>query len=167
MHLEQVIILQLDSKSKKFQNILDYGSGSGILGIAAKKLMPYSKITLIDNDNLAVKMSKFNLKKNNIISNNNVFNNVLEVSPKKRKHIKKNFYNLIFANILLPQLKSLIKEFTYILDHNGFLIVSGILIYQKNQLINLYRKFKIYPVKISEEEKWITITFKKKNEKAH
>ena len=55
------------SKSKKFQNILDYGSGSGILGIAAKKLMPYSKITLIDVDNLAVKMSKFNLKKNNII----------------------------------------------------------------------------------------------------
>ena len=150
-------------KSKKFQNILDYGSGSGILGIAAKKLMPYSKITLIDVDNLAVKMSKFNLKKNNIISNNNV----LEVSPKKRKYIKKNFYNLIFANILLPQLKSLIKEFTYILDYNGFLIVSGILNYQKNKLINLYRKFRIYPVKISEEEKWITITFKKKNEKAH
>ena len=151
------------SKSKKFQNILDYGSGSGILSIAAKKLMPYSKITLIDVDNLAVKMSKVNLKKNNLISNNNV----LEVSPKKRNYTKKNFYNLIFANILLPQLKSLIKEFTYILDHNGFLIVSGILIYQKNQLINLYRKFKIYPVKISEEEKWITITFKKKNEKAH
>ena len=79
-------------------------------------------------------MSKFNLKKNNIISNNNV----LEVSPKKRKHIKKNFYNLIFANILLPQLKSLIKEFTYILDHNGLLIVSGILNYQKNYLINLF-----------------------------
>ena len=150
-------------KSKKFKNILDYGSGSGILSIAAKKLMPYSKITLIDVDNLAVKMSKFNLKKNNIISNNNV----LEVSSKKRKHIKKNFYNLIFANILLPQLKSLIKEFTYILDHNGFIIVSGILIHQKNHLINLYRKFKIYPVKISEEEKWITITFKKKNEKAY
>ena len=74
---------------------------------------------------------------------------------------------MIFANILLPQLKFLIKEFTYILDYNGFLIVSGILIHQKNQVINLYRKFKIYPVKISEEEKWITITFKKKNEKAH
>ncbi len=150
------------SKSKKFQNILDYGCGSGILGIAAKKLLPYSKITLIDVDNLAVKMSKFNLKKNNLISNNNVF----EVSQKKRKYIKKNFYNLILANILLPQLKSLIKEFTFILDHNGLLIVSGILIYQKNQLINLYRKFKIYPIKISEEEKWITVTFKKKNEKA-
>ena len=67
----------------------------------------------------------------------------------------------------MSQLKSLIKEFTYILDHNGFLIVSGILNYQKNQLINLYRKFKIYPVKISEEEKWVTITFKKKNEKAY
>ena len=49
----------------------------------------------------------------------------------------------------------------------AFLIVSGILIHQKNQVINLYRKFKIYPVKISEEKKWITITFKKKNEKAH
>ena len=72
---------------------------------------------------------------------------------------------MIFANILLPELKSLIKEFNYILDYNGVLIISGILIYQKNHLINLYRKFKIYPVKISEEEKWITITFKKKMKK--
>ena len=136
------------SKSKKFQNILDYGSGSGILGIAAKKLMPYSKITLIDSDNLAVKMSKFNLKKNNISSNNNVF----EVSPNKKKYIKKKFYNLIFANILLPELKSLIKEFRYILDYNGTLIVSGILSNQKNYLINLYRKFKFYPVNITEKE---------------
>ena len=145
-------------KSKNFQNILDYGSGSGILGIAAKKLMPHSKVTFIDIDNLAVKMSKFNLKKNNIFSNNIVF----EVSSIKKKYFKKKFYNLIIANILLPELKSLIKEFNYILDYNGVLIVSGILINQKNNLINLYRKFKIYPVKISEEEKWVTIIFKKK-----
>ena len=102
-------------------------------------------------------MSKFNLKKNNILSNN-----VFEVSPIKKKYKKKNFYNLIFANILLPELKYLIKEFNYILDYNGVLIVSGILINQKNKLINLYRKFKIYPVKISEEEKWVTIIFMKK-----
>ena len=145
------------SKSKKFKKILDYGSGSGILGIAAKKLMPHSKITFIDVDNLAVKISKLNLKKNNILSNN-----VFEVSPIKKKYIKKKNYNLIFANILLPELKSLIKEFNYILDYNGVLIVSGILINQKNKLINLYRKFKIYPVKISEEEKWVTIIFMKK-----
>ena len=145
------------SKSKKFKKILDYGSGSGILGIAAKKLMPHSKITFIDVDNLAVKISKLNLKKNNILSNN-----VFEVSPIKKKYIKKKNYNLIFANILLPELKSLIKEFNYILDYNGVLIVSGILINQKNKLINLYRKFKIYPVKISEEEKWVTIIFIKK-----
>ena len=145
------------SKSKKFPKILDYGSGSGILGIAAKKLMPHSKITLIDVDKLAIKMSKFNLKKNNIFSNN-----VFEVSPIKKKYIKKKSYNLIFANILLTELKSLIKEFNYILDYNGVLIISGILINQKNKLINLYRKFKIYPVKISEEEKWVTIIFIKK-----
>ena len=93
--------------------------------------------------------------------------NVFEVSPIKKKYVKKKSYDLIFANILLPNLIFLIKEFNYILDHKGVLIVSGILIDQKNYLINLYRKFKIYPVKISEEEKWITITFKKKNEKAH
>ena len=146
------------SKSKKFQNILDFGSGSGILGIAAKKLMPRSKITFIDIDNLAIKMSKFNLKKNYMISNNNVF----EVSPIKKKYVKKKSYDLIFANILLPNLIFLIKEFNYILDHKGVLIVSGILIDQKKYLINLYRKFKIYPIKISEEEKWVTIIFKKK-----
>ena len=34
------------------------------------------------------------------------------------------------------RLKSLIKEFNFILDYNGVLIVSGILINQKNKLIN-------------------------------
>ena len=63
---------------------MDYGSGSGILGIAAKKIMPHSKITFIDVDNSAIKMTKLNLKKNNIFSNN-----VFEVSPIKKMYIKK------------------------------------------------------------------------------
>ena len=117
------------SKSKKFQNILDFGSGSGILGVAAKKLLPRSKITFIDIDNLAVKMSKFNLKNNYIFSNNRVF----EVSPIKKKYVKKKSYDLILANILLSELKFLIKEFNYILDYNGVLIISGILINQKKE----------------------------------
>ena len=46
--------------------------------------------------------------------------------------------------------------------------MKGILLHRNFiMFVDTVFNFKIYPIKISEEEKWITITFKKKNEKAH
>ena len=42
--------INLLAKNKKFIRFLDYGSGTGILGIAAKKLVPCSKISFVDVD---------------------------------------------------------------------------------------------------------------------
>ena len=146
------------SKNRKFKNILDLGSGSGILGIASQKIMPKSNVTYVDVDKLAVKMTKFNIKKNNIPMKNNVF----KVSLFDNKHKRKSFYDLVFANILFPELKHLVKQINYILNYNGFLIISGILNEQKSYLINLYRNFSLYPVKITNEENWTSIIFIKK-----
>ena len=93
MHLEQVIILQLDIALKICTSVLNQKISKYFrlrfwkwnFRYCCKKLMPYSKITLIDVDNLAVKMSKFNLKKNNIISNNNV----LKFRKKEKAHKEK------------------------------------------------------------------------------
>lgn len=145
------------SKSIKFKKILDFGSGTGILGIAAKKTMPLSKIKFVDVDKNAIKMTKLNLISNNISKVNNVFNN----SKVNKKFKKKKYYDLILANIIFSQLRELIKDFNFLINVNGFLIISGILKSQKSYLINQYRNFYFYPIKVSEENYWTTIIFKK------
>ena len=102
-------------------------------------------------------MTKSNLLSNNISKVNNVFNN----SKVNKKLKKKKYYDLILANIIFSQLRELIKDFNFLIKVNGFLIISGILKSQKLYLINQYRCFYFYPVKVSEENYWTTIIFKK------
>ena len=70
---------------KKINSFLDYGSGSGILGICFKKKFQTSKTIFVDNDNRALKLTKVNLKKNNLNKIGNVFFNPWE----KNKYYKK------------------------------------------------------------------------------
>ena len=66
--------INLLAKNKKFIRFLDYGSGTGILGIAAKKLVPCSKISFVDVDLKAIKTNKINLFLNNLSMFDKVFN---------------------------------------------------------------------------------------------
>jgi len=57
------------SKSYKPYKVLDYGCGTGILGIASRKKFKKNQITLVDIDLEAIRISKDNIKLNNILSN--------------------------------------------------------------------------------------------------
>ena len=75
LHLVQVL-MQLQNVACKLLIIclnvfhlttfLDYGCGTGILGIASKKVFKKSKVIFVDIDENAVKLSKKNIKLNHI-----------------------------------------------------------------------------------------------------
>ena len=50
----------------QINNFLDYGSGSGILGICMNKKNQKTKIKYIDNDPTALQITKINVRKNNL-----------------------------------------------------------------------------------------------------
>ena len=116
------------------QKILDYGCGTGILGIASQKIFKKSKVIFVDIDKNAVKLSKKNLKLNYIKSDNvyltNSFYNI--------KYIRNNNYDLVFANILFSPLYKLTPMFKKIIKPNSFLILSGLLKEQIPYIINRY-----------------------------
>ena len=131
-------------------NILDYGCGTGILGIASKKVFKKSKVIFVDIDENAVKLSKKNIKLNHIKVNGVYLTN----SFFETKYIKNNYYNLIFANILFMPLFKLAPVFKKIIKPNSFLILSGLLKQQIPYIINRYNNFGFIEEKKIISEEW-------------
>ena len=125
------------SKFTTPKKILDYGCGTGILGISSKKIFKNSKITLVDIDKNAVKLAKVNLKLNNIKTKNVYLTNTYF----NRHYMHSNHYNLVFANILFIPLFRLAPVFKKIMKYNSFLILSGVLEEQVPYITNRYNQF--------------------------
>ena len=126
------------------KSVLDYGCGTGILGIASKKIFKNNKITFVDIDINALKLTKKNLRLNNIVSRDIVHSN----SNKMNNINKKKYYDLIFANILFGPLKSLAPRLKFISKPNSFLILSGLL---SNQITNIVNRYKMFGFKLKKK----------------
>ncbi len=137
----------------KSNQILDYGCGTGILGISSKKIFKKSKVTFVDIDKNAVKLTKENLKLNNIVLNKVYLTN----SYHSNKYTKKQFYDLVFANILFGPLKKLAPLYSFIIKPNSFLILSGLLNEQIPYIINWYNKYGFKEKKIFSLNGWGSI----------
>ena len=142
----------IDYLSKRFspKKILDYGCGTGILGIASKKVFKKSKVIFVDIDENAVKLSKKNIKLNHIKVNGVYLTNSLF----ETKYIKNNYYDLIYANILFLPLFKLAPVFKQIIKPNSFLILSGLLKQQIPYIINRYNNFGFIEEKKIISEEW-------------
>lgn len=118
-------------------SVLDYGCGSGILAIAAKKFgapIVYG----VDIDNQAIIASTANALNNNVKIN---FSDV-ETLPVKT-------FDIVIANILSNPLRILAPVLAKLCKHK--LILSGILDSQQDELIAIYSKwFNTIPVKTME-----------------
>jgi len=132
--------------------LLDAGTGSGILAIAAYKL-GIKDITAIDNDIEAVNTTKENFLLNSIPLDK------IKIEQKEL-YDEKGTYDIILANILA---ELLIQESTLIsslLRPSAHLILSGILIREEEKVLKAFSKIKtlsfIDKVHIDE---WTTICF--------
>jgi len=144
----------LEKTIVKEKIFLDVGSGSGILSIAAQKL-GVKELHLIDNDYLAINSTKDNLKLNfGQISSFKIHKgSFLEI---KRKNLLKN-YDLICCNIIVSVIKPLIPHFYEVLCSQGYLILSGILDYQKVEIIKLLNLHHFRIDNVLSKKDWICI----------
>ena len=132
------------SKIYNPKSVLDYGCGTGILGIASKKIFKNNKITFVDIDINALKLTKQNLRLNNIISREIL----LSKSNTMKNFNKKKYYDLIFANILFGPLTSLAPRLKFISKPNSFIILSGLL---SNQITNIVNRYKMFGFKLKKK----------------
>jgi len=134
--------------------LLDFGCGSGILSIASAKL-GVTNITAIDHDPQAIIATDENAKNNkcsnkiNAIKDNNI------ILDKK--------FPILIANILANTLIDLSDTIINHVEKNGFIILSGILQKQADEVIKEYTKKGVSFINKSTLNDWVGIVFKKNN----
>ncbi|MFZ4712987.1 MAG: 50S ribosomal protein L11 methyltransferase [Bacteriovoracaceae bacterium] len=111
---------------------LDFGSGSGILGLAVLKMNLCQSLDLYDIDLEAMKNARVNLEINHLPEQKTRF-----LLPPEREKLQAN-YQLVFANILLPVLLLERDQLINYTEKDGHLILSGILNEQGKELQESY-----------------------------
>ena len=124
----QMCLEWLDANVKPGMRVLDFGSGSGILGIAAL-LLGAKSVLAVDNDVQALRASKDNAERNNV-------HDRLETSLPENFDIEK--FDLIIANILAQPLIELSDQLTNLLKVDGDLVLSGIMESQSEWVRDAY-----------------------------
>lgn len=133
---------------KPGQTVVDYGCGSGILGIAAAKLGA-TKVYATDIDPLALEISLANAEKNSVDMSS--FSTFL---PDQMPAV---IVDVVVANILAQPLMTLAPILANYLQSGGFLVLSGILAEQGTGLIDHYAEwFEAFTVQSNDS--WSLIT---------
>ena len=140
--------------------VLDLGTGSGILAIAAAKKLKKIKpeIYAVDIDPQSVRVAKKNALDNGV--------------DKKIKIIKGNGfklqsdasepYDLIEANIFARPLISMARDFAKYTRNGGYAILSGFLKEQKDWVLQAFEKYAFKTIRIYEKNNWVAVILQKK-----
>jgi ribosomal protein L11 methyltransferase len=119
-----------DQKTKPVR-ILDLGSGSGILALAAALLFPQAEIIGLDSDPGTLEAAESNLKINGLSGR-------ITFSSTPVKEMEPGF-DLILGNLSLAILTGLASELARILTAEGHLVASGLLDGQTASLAETFR----------------------------
>jgi ribosomal protein L11 methyltransferase len=118
-------------------NVLDIGTGSGILGIGAWKLWK-TPVLATDNDAEAVRVAAHHRDVNHVQADNTGMTCVTADGFSAAEVQAKKPFDLIIANILAVVLREMAGELKACSDKNGFIILSGILNSQAREVLDAY-----------------------------
>ena len=140
------------------KKILDIGSGSGILSVAAR-LLGAKEIYAVDNDYLAINSTKSNFQLNfgNLNKLNTYLGSFNEVILKNQLEQ----FDFVLCNILAEVIKGMIPNIYKCLRNNGEVIFSGILNSQKDEIIKILIQHDLKLLDVSTRKDWACISAQK------
>lgn len=121
----------LDQNPPQDQTVIDYGCGSGVLALAAKKLGAHW-VYGVDIDPQAITASQQNAARNQV--------QIEFMSTQAAEHLPAHQADCLLANILAGPLTALLPTFQHLLRPQGTLILSGLLNDQAARLIAHYQQ---------------------------
>jgi ribosomal protein L11 methyltransferase len=137
--------------------VLDLGTGSGILAIAAARLW-HGHVLATDIDPIAVKVARENIRLNGV--QGHVQTSVAGGTCHPEVHASAP-YDLVIANILARPLRELAGDIAQIMGHGGLLVLSGILKHQAPRVEAVYAGHHITSQARLTYGEWVTLICRK------
>lgn len=153
LHATTRLCLQaLEEKVRPGMNILDLGTGSGILAIAAAKLGgPDTRVTALDTDSVAVEAAGQNVERN-------ALSEQIEIGQGSTLAAEGNGpYTLVVANILATVIIDLAQSLHDLVEPGGILISSGIFIDRRDAVVQALEKAGLPVRETKQEGDWLCL----------
>ena len=133
---------RLKESGIRFTNILDLGTGTGLLAFAAVKLWPNARVAASDIDPVSIEVTEENAAINGIPLGRGPCEVELAVAPglDHPRLEARAPYDLIIANILAGPLIELAPSIAAALDAGGRLMLAGLLDTQAEAVAAAYRR---------------------------
>jgi len=136
----------MDGHDFSGQTVIDYGCGSGVLGIVAA-IKGAARVICVDNDPQALVATSDNATRNDVLDR------IHELMPEKFKVAPAD---VVLANILAGPLIELAPVLLASLRSGGYLVLSGILQEQAQEVAEAYRKF-IDQLTVTADDGWVRL----------
>ena len=147
----------LDSLVKGGERVLDIGTGSGILAIAALKLGA-EVAEGVDIDPMCVRTAGENAQRNGVADKFTVL--VGDLSDQASGE-----YNIITANIVAAAILSLAPHVPVLMAPGARFIASGIIDERRDEVLTGLKAAGLTPIEVKEKRGWVCIICKKSDEK--
>jgi len=134
------------------KSVYDFGTGTGILAILAEK-MGATEVLAVDNDDWCIENANENLE-----ANESTHIHVEKVASA----IQIRTFDIILANVNRHIIEANMVELTKVSNNDSFLVLSGLLIEDQQDMINLATQNGWNFLKIKQKEGWISLLFDKK-----
>jgi ribosomal protein L11 methyltransferase len=145
LHATTAFCLQAIGKYLQGPNILDVGTGSGILSIASALSLPKAKITAIDMDENSIENAQHNIELNTVTKQIKLSKSTLESFAQTNN----KQFNTILSNLTAEVIIDCLPAYNKILINDGTIILAGII---EERLSLLEKSLSKYPFKIIHEQ---------------
>jgi ribosomal protein L11 methyltransferase len=121
---------------KQFANVIDLGTGTGLLAFAARHLWPEARITATDIDPAAIEVTRENAVRNGvqglelIVADGALHDAITAGAP----------YDLLIANILAGPLVSMAPEVAAIAAPDATIVLAGLLETQRGEVVAAFER---------------------------